>query len=69
MWLNLLGIDFVSDVNKIVATGRIQDLIKKNDISVDNNLYDIAREIRDKKKKLSLFPDRVVVVKRRLLKS
>ena len=55
MWLNLLGIDFVSDVNKIVATGRIQDLIKKNDISVDNNLYDIAREIRDKKKKIVLI--------------
>lgn len=54
-WLNKLGLNYVSDVNSIVASGSIQDLIKKNDITIDNHLYDIAKDIEQKKKRIILI--------------
>lgn len=54
-WLNRMGLDFVSDVNKIVADGKSSDLIKKNDIMVDNSLYEIAATVAKENKKIILI--------------
>lgn len=54
-WLKKLNLKYVSDVNKIVAEGNIEDLIRKNDIMMDTHLYDIAKDIIDKKKRIVLL--------------
>lgn len=54
-WLNKMGLDFVSDVNNLVACGKAADLIKKNDIKVDNSLYEIARTVAEQNKKIILI--------------
>lgn len=54
-WLDKMGINYVTDVNKLVAEGKISDLMRKNDIVVDNSLYDIARDIVSKGKKIILI--------------
>lgn len=54
-WLNKLNLNYVCDVNKIVAEGNIRDLIRKNDIMIDNNLYEIAKDVVDKNKKIVLI--------------
>ncbi len=54
-WLNKMGLNFVSDVNKIVAEGSIRDLIKKNDIMVDQSVYDIAKRVEENKKRIVLI--------------
>ncbi len=54
-WLNKMGLDFICDVNKIVAEGSIVDLIKKNDITIDNSVYEIAKEVNKLNKKIVLL--------------
>ncbi len=54
-WLNKMGLDFINDVNKIVAEGSIIDLIKKNDIMVDNSVYDVAKEVAKLNKRIVLL--------------
>lgn len=54
-WLNRLNLNFVCDVNREIAEGHILDLIKKNDIMLDNNLYDIARDVIGKGKRIVLI--------------
>lgn len=54
-WLDKMHINYVTDVNKLVADGKISDLMRKNDIVVDNNLYDIACDIVSKGKKIILI--------------
>lgn len=54
-WLNKLDINYVYDVNKIVAEGKIEDLIRKNDITVDNNLFEIAKDVVRKNKRIVLI--------------
>ena len=54
-WMDLMDINYVSDVNKIIAEGNIKDLIKKNDIKVDSDLHDIAKDICEKKKRIVLI--------------
>lgn len=54
-WLNRLNINYVRDVNKIVAEGHIKDLIKKNDIKVDQDLYQIAKDIIINNKRIALI--------------
>jgi uridine kinase len=54
-WLSKLDINYVSDLNNIVAQGKVKDLIKKNDIMVDNCLYEIAKDIISKNKKIILL--------------
>lgn len=54
-WLNKMGLDFIYDVNKIVAEGSIIDLIKKNDIMIDNSVYEIAKEVNKLNKKIVLL--------------
>lgn len=55
IWLNKMGLDFICDVNKIVAEGSIIDLIKKNDIMIDNEVYEIAKEVNKLNKKIVLL--------------
>lgn len=54
-WLNKLNINYVTDVNQIVADGKIKDLIRKNDIKVDNDLFNIAKDIINKGKRIALI--------------
>ena len=54
-WLNKMNLNYVCDVNKIVAEGSIIDLIKKNDIMVDNSVYQIAVEVERLKKRIVLM--------------
>lgn len=54
-WAEKLEIRYVSDINKLVADGTIQDLIKKNDIKVDNDLHNIAEAIIKDNKRIALI--------------
>lgn len=54
-WAEKLEIKYVSDINRLVADGTIQDLIKKNDIKVDNDLHDIAEQIISNNKRIALL--------------
>lgn len=54
-WLNRLKINYVSDINKTIAEGNIRDLIKKNDIMFEMHVYDIAKEIIHKEKRIVLL--------------
>lgn len=54
-WLDKLNLNYVCDVNEIVAQGNIRDLIRKNDIMLDNNLYEIAKEVVKENKKIVLI--------------
>lgn len=54
-WLHKQKLDFVCDVNKHIADGDIKDLIMKNDIMVDNELYKIALEVNKHGKRIVLI--------------
>lgn len=54
-WLNKQKLDFVCDINKEIAKGNIRDLIRKNDIMVDNEVYDIAKDVVAKEKRIVLL--------------
>ncbi len=54
-WVHRLGIQNVSDVNRIIAQGGALDLVKKNDITIDNNLYTIAKDIVAHDKRIVLL--------------
>lgn len=54
-WLHKLNIDYVQDVNEIIAAGNIKDLIKKNDIKVDTDLFEIAKQIVSQNKRIALI--------------
>lgn len=54
-WLNKLNLNYVCDVNTIVADGHIRDLIRKNDIMIDNNLYEIAKDVIKENKRIVLI--------------
>ena len=51
-WINKQGIKYVCDLNQIIADGKIEDFIKKNDIIIDDSIMDIAEEIVRLKRKL-----------------
>ncbi len=51
-WLNKQKINYVSDLNRIISEGKIEDFIKKNDIMVDESIMKIAQEIVRLKKKI-----------------
>jgi uridine kinase len=54
-WCNSQNVKYVSDLNKIVSKSQIKDFIKKNDIIIDNQLYDLACTIIKEKKKIILL--------------
>lgn len=55
VWLHKQNLDFVTDINLEVANGNIQELIKKNDIFMDNRLYEISKDIISKNKRVVLI--------------
>lgn len=52
LWLNKQDIKYVCDLNKIIADGKIEDFIKKNDIMIDNLIMNIAEDIIKLKKRM-----------------
>ena len=54
-WSRRLEIPYVSNLNNIVAHGKVGDLIRKNDIIMNSHINDIARDIIDKNKKIILL--------------
>ena len=54
-WLKRLNVNYVMDINKLIAEGKIKDFIRKNDIMVDNKLEHIAEEIALNNKKIVLI--------------
>lgn len=51
-WLKGQDIRYVSDLNKIITDGKIEDFIKKNDIAIDDSMMRIAQNIVRLKKKM-----------------
>lgn len=51
-WLLNQDIKYVSDLNKIITDGKIEDFIKKNDIIIDDSMMKIAQDIVRLKKKM-----------------
>ena len=54
-WLNKQDIIYVSDLNKIISDGKIEDFIKKNDIMINDSIMKIAQNIVRLKKKIVLL--------------
>lgn len=53
-WAKLIGIETSVDLNKVVSTGKISELIKIDETLQSNKLLNIAREINDKKNKVKI---------------
>ncbi len=54
-WIKTLGVEYVNDLNKVISENRIKDFIMKNDIMMDNQLYNTAARIRESNKKIILL--------------
>lgn len=54
-WIKTLGVKYVNDLNKIISENKIKDFIKKNDIMMDNQVYNTAVRIKESKKKIILL--------------
>ncbi|NLL01584.1 MAG: nucleoside kinase [Mollicutes bacterium] len=54
-WIRTLGVKYVYDLNNIISNNKIKDFIKKNDIMMDNQLYNAAARIKESKKKIILL--------------
>ena len=54
-WSNRLSIPYVSNLNNIIAQGKISDLIRKNDIIQNSRINDVAKDIIEKSKKIILL--------------
>ena len=53
-WAKLINIETSVDLNRVVSTGKISDLIKINETLQSNKLLTIAREINDKKNNIKI---------------
>lgn len=53
-WAKLINVETTVDLNKIVSTGKINDLIKIDETLQSNKLLNIAKEINDKKSKVKI---------------
>ncbi len=53
-WADLIGIKTSVDLNKVVSTGQIGDLIKMDETIQTHRLHTVAKEIFDKRKKIKL---------------
>ncbi len=54
-WIKTLGVEYVNDLNQIIANNKIKDFIKKNDIMMDNQTYNIALKVKESHKKIILL--------------
>ena len=55
LWSSLLNVNYVADLNKVISESKIKDFIKKNDIMMDNQIYEMANIIRKENKKIVLL--------------
>ena len=53
-WASLIGVEDSVDLNEIVSTGKISDLIKMDETLQSNRLLNIAKEINSKRKKVKI---------------
>ncbi len=53
-WAKLIHVETSVDLNKIVSTGKISDLIKIDETLQSNRLLNVAKEINDKKNKVKI---------------
>lgn len=54
-WCDVQNVKYVSDLNKIISDSKIKEFIKKNDIMMDNQIYDLAATIKNENKKIILL--------------
>ena len=54
-WCHVQNVSYVSDLNQIVSESKIKEFIKKNDIMMDNQVYDLARVIKEINRKIILL--------------
>lgn len=54
-WCATLKINYLADINNIVAQSKINDFIKQSDIINENKIYEVAYEIFNKKKKIIML--------------
>ena len=54
-WINKQNIKYVSDLNKVISDGLIEDFIKKNDIMINDSIMKIAQNIVKMKKRIILL--------------
>ena len=54
-WLNNQNIRFVTDLNKVISDGKVEDFIKKNDIMINDSIMKIAQDIVRLKKQIILL--------------
>lgn len=55
IWCDLVKVNYVSELNKIVSESKIKEYIKKNDIMMDNQIFELANIIHKENKKLVLL--------------
>lgn len=53
-WARLINIETSVDLNKIVSTGKISDLIKMDETLQSNKLLNIAKDINEKKNRIKI---------------
>lgn len=53
-WAKIIGIKNSVDLNKVVSTGKINDLIKIDETLQSNRLLNVAKEINNKKNKVKI---------------
>lgn len=53
-WAKLINIETSVDLNRVVSTGKISDLIKMDETLQSNRLLNIAKEINDRKNKVKI---------------
>ncbi len=51
LWLSGQGINYVTDINNLVCHGKIRDFMRKNDIKIDSDILDIAKDIINNRKR------------------
>ena len=54
-WLKSLDIPYVYQVNKVVASGKIKDLIRLSEINYDNKIHEVANKILEKNSKFVMI--------------
>lgn len=55
VWCQNQNVNYVSDLNRIVSQSKIKEFIKKNDIMMDNQIYELAYTIYQEGKKIVLL--------------
>ena len=54
-WLKSLDIPYVYQVNKVVASGKIKDLIRLSEINYDNKIHEVATKILERNSKFVMI--------------